>query len=460
MISVALLVSMTAQAAVFDVYTIPLEDPRAEVFLAQTNPEAVPGLFVLEGSRLTLHPDADAGDPITVELDRGTSAFDVADLDGDGHGEVVAICGDRIVTYSLEPGGIPTPRELFSLETQLADPSVGPYPHVLTTAKAGRTVLVLPTETALEVRKHDGSLDSRYPISSEEEPAGAKVHRFRAGSADPTQVAPAGGLEGRVTYVVEPRLEAPEDLFPAYQRQPYYRRGTALQAHDAAGLDAVLWPWFPLRTDGTTELRAHYAVDRRTLVRLRNPERPNTAADPFKLGPVRRYPGEIVVLAQDLPDFDGDGYVDLVLWTTPEPALSVGSMSRELLRQDRPVRVAVYLFLPEKNRFAPSPAAWFTCRVPTVRFLMQDAAGPLQNMVLRDFDGDGKTDCGLSVQENAFAVWLYDDGFLPQPDEAHTLPEPPAELVFKEDLDGNGRTSLAFRTTRAIHVFRASRSTP
>ncbi len=458
MIVVTMLVSMAAHAAVFDVYTIPLEDPCAEVFLAQTSPEAAPGLFVLEGSRLTLYRNAGAGDPVAVVLDSGTSAFDVADLDGDGQSEVVAICGDRIVAYSLEPGGTPARSELFELETQLADPLAGPYPHVLTTAKADRTVLVLPTETALEVRKHDGSIESSHPIASEEEPAGATAREFRVGSADVAQAAPAGSLEARVTHVVEPRLETPGGLFPAHQPKPYYRRGTSLQAHDAAGLDAAMWPWFPLRTDGTTELRAHYAMGRRTLVRLRNPERPNTAADLFELGPVRRYPGEIVVLPRDLPDFNGDGYVDLVLWSTPDPALSVGSISRDLLRQDRPVRLAIHLFLPEKNRFAPRPAAWFTCRVPALGFLMQGAAGPLHNMVLRDFDGDGRTDCGLSVRENAFAVWLYDDGFLPQP--AYALPEPPVGLAFKEDLDGNGRTSLAFRTTHAIHVFRASRSSP
>ena len=42
---------------------------------------------------------------------------------------------------------------------------------------------------------------------------------------------------------------------------------------------------------------------------------------------------------------------------------------------------------------------------------------------MADFNGDGKTDLGMCIEENLFGVWLYNDGFKATPDEKHSFPE-------------------------------------
>jgi hypothetical protein len=436
---------------------------QAPVFLADADGDGAADLLVLNGTRLTIYFTNSGGRTLDIDLLPGTSAIDVADIDGDARNEIIAICGDRIVRYAVAQAGAgPRPQDLFSLHTQLSEGAETAYPHVLTVPRDGRMLLALPCENTLELRTADGVLVAGYPIGRDAPTRVAYGVPFRAGGVEPPQIGSRGALEGWVSRIIELEPELPADLSPVKVEGPARRRGTPSQMRDAAESDAGSWPWFPLKTAGSTTRRALYALAspgyRDTLIRVRESERDTAevSGKGIRVGPERRYPGAIVLLEEDLPDFNRDGCVDLVLWKAPEPGLSVNSLTQALIAGSWPLDLTVHLFSPEKNRYEPVPSARIACRVPVSWFLMPDSDGPLQHAVLRDFDGDGRTDFGCAVAPDRYGVWVYgEQGFGEHPDFDHTFPEPVLSVEFRADLDHSGCTRVGLRTETALYVISA-----
>lgn len=449
-----------AGAFPFGLRTVPLPQPHAHVFLAQADRDVTADVFVLDGSMLTAYPDAGGGTPFQIELLPGTSAFDIVDLDRDGEGEVVAVCGDRIMRYPLSGGKQPVqPEELFSLTTQLGGSSAQPYPCVLAVQNNGGVALALPTEDTLEVRNADGALVAGYPGKTG--PPGNESYGwpFSVWPIEPPQVGRLGALEVRVTRVVELAPDLPDDFLPDRLQSLPQRRGTFSQMRDAAGLDPTTWMWFPLLRNGGGAKRVLFALAGDTLIRLREEQssQRGLVAGGVKIGPERRYPGTLILPDGDLPDFNGDGFVDLLLWSAPGPGVSIDSLTRVVTSRTWPIRLTVHLFAPDKNRYEPRPAGQVTARVPLPWFFMLESGAPLRNCILRDFDGDGRTDLAVSVSESTFAVWLYQEtGFAGNPDQTFSFPERLSGVEFVEDLDGVGRASVALRTQKSVHILYAA----
>jgi len=452
-------------AALFDVQTIALHTPSATVFLANANADSTADVFVLEGSTVTAYSTDDRESHPVLALPEGTSAFDVTDLDGDGHREVVAVCGNRIMRCPFAvPGSTETPlcNDLFALRTQLAEPSPQPYPYVLVLHRDDTALLALPCEETFELRDLDGTQVASYPIGPDAPRRVSYSHPFIALSIFPPQIGNDNALEMRVKRDIEFEPDLPSDIFPVKSADFRYRRGTLSQARDAVQLDEDYWPWFPLRHTGSLSKRVLYALPEpgapNTRIRIRESKSDELDIRDLgaTIGPERRYPGALILLEDDLPDFNNDGYVDLLLWKAPQPGLSVNSLTRAINRGLWPLQLTVHLFSPEKKRYEPRPAAQVQCDVPVLWFLTDDAEGPLQHCVLRDFDGDGGTDLGACVAPDRFCVWLYrDTGFAAQPDFDRVFPAPIKSAEFKADLDGSGRTSLGLRTEKAIHFLHA-----
>ncbi|MCX5758457.1 MAG: VCBS repeat-containing protein [Candidatus Hydrogenedentes bacterium] len=432
------IVLMLCLSALFDVKTIPLHTPDSHVFLAHADRDSQADVFVLEKGAITVFSSL-LDNVRTIPLPDGTTAVDVADLDNDGQTELVVVCGDRILSIRLDAEETPTPHDLFSLHTQLAEQESGspsssatPYPFVLTVLRDGKTLLALPCEETFELRTPDGAWTS--------EPA-----RLRA----------RDGIEGGVSRTVAFEPDLPDELEGAPVHARSFRRGTPSQTRDAALLGQESWPWFPLTLDGRGNMRVLYALAASdfwdTVVRIQG------YAGKSVTSPERRYPGRLVALEEDLPDFNHDGYADLLLWSTPDPGMSVGAATRVIAAGTWPVSLSAHLFSPEKGRYEPAAASRVTCAVPIAWFLTPEESGPVRHCVLRDFDGDGRTDLACATAPNRFVVWRYtESGFSPSPDFERSFPEPIAEAAFKADLAGNGKTSLGLRTEHALYVLFAT----
>jgi hypothetical protein len=447
-------------SALFDAWDIPLSDPAAPVFLAHADADKTTDIFVLNGNSITAWPAGSRRPPVTAVLAEGTSGFDIADVDNDGLSEIIAVCGDNIMSCRLvERGAEPAAKTLFVLRNQLSAPSVQPFPYVMAVQYDGAPALALPCETTFDLRGFDGALIASFPIGSETAHRISYGSPFSAAWVDPPQAGPAGSIEAEVNRVISFEPELPAGMLPIATQSPGYRRGTLLQARDAASEGPESWPWFPLKTDGSTAQRALYALarpdyrDSVVCVREANSENVDLSGKNVVVGPQRRYPGVLCVLPDDLPDFNADGYVDLLLWRAPEPGVSLDSLTRVVLGQKWTVNLTAHLFSPRKNRFEPLPASHIALQIPVDWFIAMTASGPLRHVVLRDFNGDGRTDLGCAVSENEWAAWLSGaDGFAPRPDFSRQFDEPIDRVEFRACLDGGASTSIGLRTRTALHL--------
>ena len=89
--------------ALFSVQTIPVEQPDAQCFFAEADGRGGVDLVVIDGHRLAVYPGAYAEETLSVQLDPECSAVDIDDIDGDGQPELIAVAGDRVLKYSMEP---------------------------------------------------------------------------------------------------------------------------------------------------------------------------------------------------------------------------------------------------------------------------------------------------------------------------------------------------------------------
>lgn len=462
MTSLLLLSLLLARTDLFDVQSYPYEHPHAVCFVADMGGDREAELFVLDGQRLTLYENGLAEDPKVLDLPVGTSAVDVADITGDGLSDVVALQGEQVVRYSLEKGTWTLPAALFRLETIFSHGIHRPFLHVLVLKRAGTPLLGLPREDSFELRSADGRLLESYPIGMDAPHHVAYGHPFNCVSVDPPQTGPPDALEFRVTRVLAFKPSLPSDLLPVEMQNPAYRRATPRQAREAEGLEAESWPWFPLRKSGEESAKVLYALSGSggddSIVRIQQPAgegTKNSSNGKLQTGPTRRYPGTLIITAEDLPDFNADGYVDLLLWKAKEPTPTVESLSKALMGETWPVSFSTHLYVPDNGRYASETASRITLNIPLGWLLGMGMEGPLRLTALRDFNGDGATDFGCLSAPNVYSAWCCGPkGFGAEPAFEYRFPETLQDLSLRADLSGQGKTSLVLRGEKHFYFLK------
>lgn len=450
-------------AALFQVETIPLPQPAAHCLLVSAGKDNQADLCVLSGNRIEIYDRCLSLQKQEIDLPAGSSAFDVADTDSDGVSELLVVNGMSVFRMHFRASVPREPEELMQVRTLFTDHSGDPFPYVLSVKRSSGTQLVLPTNEALEIRAIRGALVERYPVKANNPGAATFGRPFSSRSVFPRQVTSSKGVEFKVSRLLafDPQLR--EDLFPVVAAEAAWRHGAPRQALEALERTWDLWPWFPLRTLGETPGKVLYAFEDKgtseTHVRILQGGTGLESVSPAP-GPVRKYPGRLLISTEDLPDFNGDGYTDLVLWKAPDPGPSINALTGAAVRGTWPVRLTMHLYSPEKGRFEPRPVSWIEGAAPIAAFFSGENGQPLSLLVLRDFDGDGRTDLGCGLAARTFSVWLArPEGFMAAPDFEHLFPEDLRGIEFKADLDGLRRTSLALRGTENLYVLRADSTT-
>ncbi|HEX71766.1 MAG TPA: hypothetical protein ENN65_00405 [Candidatus Hydrogenedentes bacterium] len=472
MINVTVACAGFALMAFFEVHAIPLENRNAISFFADVSGDKTANLIVLDGLLLRIFEDARADAEQRIALQPGASAVDIADIDGDGLCEVVAVQGDRIVAYKTALGAPDVPQELFRLDTLYremsafsADAPGQPFITTLVIRRDGSTLLALPREDTLELRTTDGDLVESFPIGADAPRHVGYGRPFSSWTARPPQIASEDALEWHISRVLAFKPTFPEDIIPVEIMDPVYHRAAQRLLPETASLNPEAWPCFPLRKDGSRRERAFYALEgseyRTTIIHVQRPVSggPDRPDRELRVGPKRSYPGVILTEEEDLPDFNGDGYVDMVLWKTPSPAPTLDALTRALMGGKWPAWITTHLYLPEQGRFSPRPSgsialearlSWYPPGVP---------AAPVQHVVMRDMDGDGRADFGCSVTPRSFSVWRHTDlGFAEAPDFHHEFQTPITAVEARVDQDGRGRTSIVLRSEDYIYMLLAAAS--
>jgi hypothetical protein len=78
--------------------------------------------------------------------------------------------------------------------------------------------------------------------------------------------------------------------------------------------------------------------------------------------------------------------------------------------------------------------------------------------VLRDFDGDGRTDLGCSTTQDEWSAWLFgENGFSGRPDFSTRFDEPIERVEFRTALDGGASAAVGLRTRSRLHILDPAR---
>ncbi len=442
--------------AFFDLHTIPLDQPSekkapslATLFFAQADDDKVADLFVLQGNKLLVVPRS--GTIRQAEFPEGVSVFDIFASEGRSVADAIAVQGRRIVRIPLVlQGETREPQTLFEADSLYSSAVNGPVPSVLiiTDASSSKKTIALPTNDGISLLGLDGTLVGQKPFTK----SSARFHtEGRLNDAEYNALnlnfyqSSWNEITGAPFSTPKPEIETMSDA-------PH-----ASSLRKAADRKPELWPWFLVHKEKTKAIGVCCAVDDSLNTLICSCDATVSADGSLENvsapGPERRYPGALVASNSEMPDFNGDGYKDLLLWNASRPGISVDALLRAVVGRNWPITLTVHTYSPEKGRFEPAAATSLTYRIPVTWFLT--GATPLRCPVLADFNGDHKTDLGMCTQENEFSVWLYSDGFAGEPDEKHTFTENITKVELTGDVAGNGKTSVVLRSDHHIYALYA-----
>lgn len=444
--------------ASFDVVEVPINNPDAHAFAAKIRTDAPARVWVLDGHTMLIFPANSNAKPRTIQLPPGTSALDIADLDGDGLNEIILVDGNRIVKIPLEGNPQRTgPEILFALETALSSATSGPYLHVLAVTIDRQTLLALPRKDQLELRATNGDLINSYPMEIADAAKSGAAAVFATATLNPVQAGPHGAIEFEAVTSVDSKPTLPDTFSLLLAPQDSPSHGIVGHMRTAQVEEPNTWPRFNLAANGRSQTTVHYLFggphSEDTFIRMRVPVTTSAQGNQKEFTSQRRYPGNLVFPAAAPPDLNGDGYADLVLWKSPLGA-SIDSMIRSAESGTWPIRLGIHLYSVQNRAYEGKPRQTIESRVPIGWFYNPEKGAPLRNLLFRDFNRDRKKDIAFSSGPRTFEVWLYQEGISTKPDYQAELDQPIAEIALSEDTERPGSPTIVLRGETSLYILR------
>ncbi len=470
MIHAIVLLQLFGASHVYVVASVAVEHKNDPVFFADVDGAGIADLVVQDG--YDLHIRLDGGTERHIAIPESVAAYDIVNIDDDAASEIVAVRGREVLALELATStDKQSPAQLlFQADSLYAMGTDAPCRQVLVKTFQQKLVVLLPKSESLTAFALDGSIVAEFPNLPDAPRYAPEFHSsawYDFGGLAPGTNSTVVWQAKELIPDLPPELQPPQlPLAITHNKPADSNIEPPLSARFSFDNGEYKGSW-----DGVIVSRDTNSV---RYAMLRSDENGNTLAFMREVpltsegedwtnatnGPVRRYPGRILSryrwsandTLSERSDFNGDGFMDLILWDAPKPGMSVESIMRTVVSRSWPIRMTVHLYSPDKQRFEPKPAYAINCKVPVTWFL---AHGPFENLILADFDGDQKTDIALGTDENEIQVWLAADGFSRDPDWSHTFPEPIEETLQTVDLSGKGRTSILLRGEKNLYLLQA-----
>lgn len=391
-----------------------------------------------------------------IALPEGLAVIDAYDLDGDGRAEFIGVRNREVIRIDVPPlGESSAPQVLFSADNTYKTAEDGlPQSTPLAVERSGKTCIALPQGDSLVFFDLKGTVIASLNPSTTSDMRTSLGDPFRATAITPPVLAPPGGLEFQINrsaqFMIVP-TSASTNPIRAYRPPPL------TQVIESVGNPPAQWPSIPLQikadnldaTAGTSRALLCVAFNPapETLVCIQTQRTAVGLQTTLEnvIGPVRHYPGQ-VLLTPELPDINGDGLTDLLLWKAPLPGRSLDALTRAVAERTWPLYLTMHRFRSDLNRFEARTMNHLSLDLPVTWFLDPQAGTPLRNVVLTDMDANNTTDIALSLSETTFGLWLM-------PGNASALEidhrAPLARPVLSQRISGSGVGVLLLQTEEA-----------
>lgn len=442
----ATLLLAAGDTTAYQIFPYRAESENASLYLLPGVTSDAANIVILDDTELTVYPSTATRPSIQHTISPDTLLFDLYDSNDDGLPELFTLLPDALLHFPKANNQSSV--QLFPIEPQLPWEVDQPFLHPIILSYDNSRLAAIPYQNNITLKNFDGKTISTLPkiLSDSHSIFTIPVKTNPLGSKD--------AFEFKVDSVLTTAINIPSELRPA-PANPDLDSPTPQRLREAEQREPDQWPTFPLSNDPENSERVIFASSApehvHTIIRIRR-ERPRSdivQADPISYTPERIYPGSLTLSPSGFPDFNADGFHDLVLWRMEIPGRSLSTLTSNLQAQTWPIELTVHLYDPEKRLYAARPTARIKTKVSIQFIVVRQNQSPLRNLSFADINGDGRSDITLSPDPNTLTTWTYDNGFSREPEYRSTF-ENPISIITSNRQDtrtSSGTLLLRGRST-------------
>jgi hypothetical protein len=439
---------VSALPAEFNVQQYSAESENATLYILPSIVSSAPDIVILDDTALTLHRSNSASKTLSHTIPNNTLFFDLIDTDKNGVPELFVLTPDEIRHYPASNNQ--TTVQLFPITPSLPWSVKQPFLHPLIFPYNDTHLVAIPDRENFILKNLDGKKISSLPKLISD------THSLFSIPIEPNQLAPQGAFEFRIDSLLSTLVSVPQELRSKTPKRSF-TTVTPRQLRDSEQLEFNQWPSFPLEPDSDTPTKVVYASyppeHINTVIRIKRklPRNTPTTAEPYRYSSKRIYPGMIGISEAGLPDFNNDGFNDLLLWKIPMPGQSVSSLINSVQAQTWPLEISIHLYNQSKGIYEARPTARIKLTVALQYILTRQNQSPLHNLSFEDLNGDGNSDIVFSPRPNQISAWLFDDSLNNTPDYTSEFSDEVTLITIHRTNTRNHINSVLLRGKRSIY---------